>query len=268
MHKHIENFKEKYGAWALVTGGSSGIGQGLATVLAQHGIHTVIVSNQQQELQATSEILEQQYGVKCIPCYLDLADPDFLQKITTITDQLEIGMVFNNASYGKVGSFLSHDITAYHTMIDVNVKAYLTITHHFLQKMVAANRGAMVYTSSINAFSPIANSAVYTATKAFELYVNTALWQEMKGSDLDFMTIMPGPTRTGFQAKAGTKEAGWIKDPFELAEEALLELGKALIFIPDNENRILASVIAGMTMEERVQKSSEILEKALLKGEL
>ncbi len=153
-------------------------------------------------------------------------------------------------------------------MVDVNISAYLKLSHKYLALMKKRNRGAAIFTSSLNALSPLAKSAVYTATKAFELYFGCALSHELRDTKIDILNLMAGPTRTGFQKKAKTHEASWIKDPFELAEEALNALGEKMTYIPDDENQILAGVLGRFEFEDRTKISSELLEKTLLKGEL
>ena len=264
---NTDHLKE-YGDWAIVTGGSSGIGQGLTRVLAESGVNCVIVSNQPRELGLVKAELEAECGVRIEVCDTDLSRPDFITDVRRVVSGREIGILINNASYGVVGPYLDNTLEQYFDLIDVNIKAYLTLTHEYMPAMVERDQGALVYVSSLNATTPIARSSVYTATKAFELYLGSAIWYELEQTSVDVLQIMPGPTRTGFQAKAGTKKASWIKAPLELAREALPHLGRSMYFIPDAENNVLAMSPARYDLEERTRRASELLKAAMLDGEI
>ena len=112
--------------------------------------------------------------------------------------------------------------------IGVSVTSYLTLTYEFLKGMRQRNRGAVIFVSSVNAFAPVAFSAVYTAEKAFELFLGEALWQELKyaNSKVDFLTICASSTKTNFQARAGTKLTHWAWSPERAARTGMKSLGK------------------------------------------
>ena len=165
-----QSLRERFGEWALVTGASSGIGRAFACRLAQGGINVVLVSDEAAELKQTADDLRHT-GIEARVCCVDLATSDFLENVRAATSDLTVSFLVNNASFGSVGSFLSHPLDRYQRMIGVNVRAYVALTHHFLPAMLAANRGALIFVSSLNVISPIAKSAVYTATKAFEFYL-------------------------------------------------------------------------------------------------
>ncbi len=73
--KWIKRFQESQGhlPWALVTGGSSGMGLEYARQLAEIGCNLVLVSNQEEELQKAAEELKQGRTIQVIPHYQNLA---------------------------------------------------------------------------------------------------------------------------------------------------------------------------------------------------
>lgn len=258
--------RERYGRWALVTGASSGIGRSLARGLAARGLNVVLVSDQPAELEAVAEELRAKHGVEARACSVDLARPDMLDVVRPSTRDIEISVLVNNASFGVLGPFLSRSLADYDTLISVNVRAYIALTHEYLPAMVAANRGALIFVTSLNALAPIGGSAVYTATKALEVSFAGALWYELRETKVDVLIVLPGPTKTGFQKKAGTMLAPWAMEPEEVALGALAVLGKELTFIPGEKNRWLAESAAKLPFEQRIITASEFLHAALVLG--
>lgn len=256
--------RERYGAWALVTGASSGIGRSLAHGLARGGMNVVVLSDEADELERVADELRARHGVDARTCCVDLARDDFLDAVRAATDGIDVSVLVNDASFGRIGPFLANPLEAYETMLRVNTRAYVALTHEFLPGIVEANRGALVFVASINALSPIGNSAVYTATKAFELYLGGALWWELRDTPVDVLVVLPGPTRTGFQAKAGTQVASWAMEPDEVAEGALAALGgERVTFVPGERNQEIAAQAAALTLEQRILAASQLLNETL-----
>lgn len=257
--------RERYGDWALVTGASSGIGRALARAVAADGMNAVLVADDAGGLdEAAAEVRAE--GADARVCCVDLGRSDFLADVRAATDGIEVSLLANNASFGGVGPFLEHPLDAYDAMIAVNARAYVALTHAYLPAMREAGRGALIFVSSLNAQAPIANSSVYTATKAFDLYFGGALWWELRDTDIDVLVLQPGPTRTGFQSKAHTHVASWAMEPEEVAAEALAALGRSAFHIAGERNREIAALGATMPLEQRIAAASQVLEDALIRG--
>ena len=257
---------ERYGRWALVTGASSGIGRALALGLAARGMSVVLVSDQPADLDAVAAELVTRHGVAARVCNVDLSRPDVLDVVRESTRDIEISVLVNNASFGVIGPFLARPLADYDTLLAVNARAYIALTHAYLPAIVAANRGALIFVTSLNALAPIGGCAVYTASKAFEVSFAGALWDELRETDVDILIVLPGPTRTGFQKKAGTMLAPWAMEPEEVAEGALQALGKELTFIPGEKNRNLARMAGELPFEQRIIAASQALHTALVQG--
>ncbi len=134
-----------------------------------------------------------------------MTQENFIDKVIEIVADRDIGMLICCASFGFVGSFENATSEKYTDLIHVSVYSYFRLTYEYYPKMLAKNKGAIILTSSVNVASPLGMSAVYTSSKAFELYFGQALCWESKESNLDIMVLLPGPTKTKFQEKAGTQ---------------------------------------------------------------
>ncbi len=191
------SFKEQYGPWAIVTGASSGIGAGFARQLAQKGLNLVLVARREPLLQELGQELEEQFGIKAIAVALDLTQADFISTLKSATQDLEIGLVINNAAtWGDNNSFLDNAIEDELRIIDLNMRAPLILTHHFVGLMRQRNKGGVIFVSS--AIAPLAapGMANYMASKAYDLVFAKALHHELKGTGLDVLILCPGLTRT------------------------------------------------------------------------
>jgi uncharacterized protein len=219
---------KRYGTWALVTGASSGIGRAMAHRLSSDGLNCVIVSNERAKLSELAMVLSRTYGTEAVPCYCDLSDPDHLDVICRFVGNREIDVLVNCASFGILGHFLDTPLSVYRAGLGVSVYSYLTLTHHYLQGMIARDRGAVIFVCSVNAFAPVAFSAVYTAEKAFELFLGESLWQELRyaRSNVDVLTMCASATKTNFQARAKTRIVRWAWTPQKAVETGLRALGK------------------------------------------
>lgn len=132
---------QRYGATALVTGASSGIGEQFARQLARKGFNLVLTARREPQLQALKQALEREQGiaVTCILC--DLSDPAQVDQLVAQVLPLDIGLVISNAGYGVMkGAYLSVGIDALEAMYRANslspariahALAYLGVQPHF-----------------------------------------------------------------------------------------------------------------------------------------
>ncbi|MBF0141474.1 MAG: SDR family NAD(P)-dependent oxidoreductase [Magnetococcales bacterium] len=252
------DYKEKYGAWAVVTGASSGIGEAFSNFFAKNGMDIVLISNEDDELKIVSKRLEQEHKISTITLCVDLSDPARYTEITPAIQNLDIGVLANNVSFGRSGDFLNFTMDEYSKMIELNAHSYIWLTYMVLPKLIKKNKGALLFTSSMNAMAPNGGSAVYTATKGFELYFGCALWDELKNTKIDVLNVLPGPTRTRFQERAGTTTAKIAMSAQELVEGMVPFLGKEMFYIPGQKNRLLAKSMHCFSFTQKVKLASHL----------
>lgn len=224
-------FSEKYGPWALVTGAAQGMGEAFAEQLAERGVNIVLVDRQAEVLASSASKLREKYEVKFREVVVDLETPDFMEKLGSETDDLEIGMLVANAALGHVGSFPDIELEAMLSGIDVNVKAALILSHTFCQGMIARRRGGIILLASSSGYLGTPYVANYCATKAYNLILAESLWYELGKFGVDVLGFSPGATNTpNFRGSRGDLKEGekakGVMLPDDVANEALQALGR------------------------------------------
>ncbi len=222
----MKPLKERYGAWALITGASAGIGEAFARHLARAGVDVILVARRRERLEALAAHLTQQHGVQALVAPLDLRDPDFLERLIGVVGDREVGMLVNNAGYGSTGPFVERDPAWEADMVRLNCWAPVVLTHHFARPMVARRRGAILFVASVVAYQPTPFMTTYSATKAFNLFLGEGLWYELRKYNVDALTLSPGTTDTEFQQVAHTARGPVVASPERVVETALRALGR------------------------------------------
>lgn len=239
----MSGMKERYGGVALVTGASSGIGAAFCRKFAASGLNVVAVARRSERLAALKEELESLYRIAVTPISLDVADEKAVERLSAAlaNEGIEIDILVNNAGFGTLGAVEVVPREKNLGMVDLNCRAVVDLTAHFLPAMKARKRGAVIIVSSVVGTIAAPWFATYSATKAFDLYFGEALHGECRGSGVDVLTVLPGLTRTEFQAGAGLRE---YHSPYRSAEQvvetACAALGRKAIVVDGWLNKVMS----------------------------
>jgi short-subunit dehydrogenase len=235
-------FLEKYGPWALVTGAAMGLGAEFARQLTEKGLNLVLLDVQEGPLTGTSQALSREFHVDVRPVVLDLAIPDLLPQLISATSDLEIGLLVNNAGISAIGHFLDVPIEKHLSILSINARAPLILAHHFGGLMRARKRGGIVFVSSMSALTGTSYVSEYSATKAHDLALGEALWQELRPSNVDVLTTIVGAADTpGWRAEIPDPTAKtWppVMTAKDTVQETLAALGKTPSFVPGAQNQL------------------------------
>lgn len=193
----------------LITGASGGLGYEFAKLFAKDKYDLVLVARNKEKLTETAKELKNindNIFIKIIP--EDLSDPTTPQKIydELKTDGITIEVLVNNAGFATYGNFYELDEKKEMEEIEVNVKTLTHLTRLFLPDMVERKYGKILNIASVAAFQPGPFMAVYYATKAYVLHFSEAIAEELKGTGVTVTVLCPGPTKTGFQNRAGMQK--------------------------------------------------------------
>jgi hypothetical protein len=202
----MTNTRPGAGQTALITGASGGIGVDLAECFARDGYDVIVTARSEPQLQAVAARLAAEFAVTATPFACDLGTPGGGQKLADAIKArgLTVDVLVNNAGYGHAGALTASDLQIQLGMIDLNDRALVELTHLFWDGMVARRRGGVLNVASTAAFQPGPLMAVYYASKAFVLSFSEAMWEEARDTGLRVSCLCPGPTVSGFRARAGT----------------------------------------------------------------
>lgn len=192
-----ESLEEKT---ALVTGGSSGLGVGIARELAERGADVVIVARREERLRAVAEQIADDFDVHSDWVSMDLADPEAPPRLYDEMQErdYEIDILVNNAGFGLYGEDLEFDWESEQTMLRLNMLTPVHLTKLFGRDMAERGWGRMIQLASIGSFQPSPTYGAYSATKAFLLSWGESIDFELKGTGVSSTVVCPGPTRTEF----------------------------------------------------------------------
>ena len=223
-----DDFLEKYGPWALVTGASSGIGAEFCRQLSGYGLHIVMIARRKSAMEKIAANLVEKYSVEVKTIESDLSKDDFFAKLEPEISSIDIGILINNAGFGVKGSFLSNSLERELELLNVNCRAPLELTHIIGQKMLERKKGGIFFLSSVLGYSASPYFANYAASKAYNLFMGGALWSELKAAGIDVSVLCPGSTQTEFDKVSGHK--GFVTMEAEaVVRTGLRNIGKPYI---------------------------------------
>ena len=211
----------------LITGATGGIGYALAEIFARNGYNLALSGRKPERLTSIKERWERQYNIDIKYCLKDLAissTPDEIYQALR-AEMIEVDILVNNAGFGLLGKFSQLGLADQLEMLQVNVTALTHLTRLFLPDMILRKRGKILNVASTAAFLPGPGMAVYYASKAYVLSFSAALSNELRSSGITVTALCPGPTNTGFQARAGMAQSNLLKRISVMSPEEVAAIG-------------------------------------------
>jgi short-subunit dehydrogenase len=247
------DFAARYGPWALVAGGSEGIGAAWAHALAARGLHVLLLARRAEPAERLAQALRRDHAADVRTVRLDLAGEDLGERVAALARELEIGLlVYNAGAAPSVGAFLDAPLERALYLVRLNCAGPVTLCHRLGLAMAERGRGGIVLMSSLAALAGGGLLATYAASKAFDYVFAEGLWQELAPRGVHVLGVLAGLTRTPALFAAGadpTRAPLAPAEPEEVVREALEQLGQGPICIPGAANR----AIAPWTCEERAK---------------
>ncbi|WP_018639267.1 SDR family NAD(P)-dependent oxidoreductase [Parafrankia elaeagni] len=228
---------EKYGPWALVVGGSEGIGESYARKLAAHGFKLILTARKIGPLQALADDLRAG-GAEVRTLSVDLSEPDALERTRITTDDIEVGLLIYNAGANNVrGDFVELDPAVYRSVIAVNVLGQAEFARHYGALMCGRKRGGIILSGSGASFMGAPSLAAYCGSKAFSRIFGEALWIECEKYGVDVLHFSIGFTATPAMARLGYPLDA-AQAPDEAAQEALDNIAGGPLWIAGGESSL------------------------------
>ena len=185
----------------LITGASSGIGEGCARKFASEGAKLILNARSVDKLEALVADLKEKYGTESYVLPFDVRDRKAAAAaIQSLPEQYQaIDVLVNNAGLAlgldKEYAGLEED---YDTMIDTNITALLMITRMVVPGMVARGKGHIINIGSVAGDAAYPGGSVYCATKAAVKVLSDGLRMDLVDTPLRVTNVKPGLVETNF----------------------------------------------------------------------
>ncbi|HWO10876.1 MAG TPA: SDR family NAD(P)-dependent oxidoreductase, partial [Polyangiaceae bacterium] len=212
---------------AAVTGASSGIGFELGRQFAERG-YDLVVCAEDSRIHDAAHAFECE-GVRVHAVQVDLRRPEgvetFYEAIEAEGSPL-LEAIALNAGVGVLGDFAREtDLREELALIQLNVVSVVHLAKLAARDMVARGQGRILITASVAGTMPTPKTAVYGATKAFDLSFAASLRHELRDTGVTVTALIPGPTDTDFFAREGASdtkaaEIAERNDPADVARQA------------------------------------------------
>lgn len=241
---------------ALITGPTSGLGEGYARRFARDGYDLVLVARDVDRLTALADELRIAHGVEVEVLPADLADAAARARVA---ERLAAGVqvLVNNAGLGTSGEFWTADLDVLERQLDVNVTAVMELTHAALPPMLAAHTGTVVNIASVAGLLP-GRGSTYSASKAWVVFFSEGLANGLAGTGVGMHAVCPGFVHTEFHERAGIEmssipEAMWLSVG-DVVDESLTDIAKGkVVSIPGMQYKALA--VAGRVIPRGVVRA-------------
>lgn len=211
---------------ALITGGSKGIGYGIAYALMQQGVNVAITSRSAESAQkAAGQLNADVSSAKAIGLEADVRQLESQQQAvkTTIDTFGQLDIVIANAGLGHFGSIEDLTSQQWNEVIDTN----LTGVFNSIKASVDAlkvSKGYYITISSLAGTNFFAGGSAYNASKFGVTGFTQAVMLDLRKYGIKVSTIMPGSVSTYFNGNEPSDEGAWkiqIEDIGELVVDLL-----------------------------------------------
>ncbi len=195
------------GGTAVVTGAASGIGEALATQLADRGSSLVLVDRDEQRLTLVAERLRAAHPALQVATHVaDLSDDAQTAELaaTLAAEHPETTLLVNNAGVALGGRFDLVTLEEFEWVLGVNFRSVVRLTHALLPALKAHPGAHLVNVSSVFGIFAPAGQAAYSASKFAVRGFSEALRHELAENGVGVTVVHPGGIKTRIAESART----------------------------------------------------------------
>jgi NAD(P)-dependent dehydrogenase (short-subunit alcohol dehydrogenase family) len=182
------------GKRAVVTGGTAGIGQAIAKVLAQEGANVFITGRTQKSLDTARAEINRETKAEVSGVLADLGTragaDDLLKQLP------EVDILVNNLGIYESKAFADITDEDWLHLFEVNVLRGVRTARGYLPKMLAKNSGRIIFIASESGLMVPPDMIHYGMTKTAQLAISRGLAETTRGTGVTVNTVMPGPTKS------------------------------------------------------------------------
>ncbi|KAL7079534.1 hypothetical protein ACQ4LE_001229 [Meloidogyne hapla] len=190
--------------WALITGGTDGIGRAYVNELAKRKFNIVIISRSQSKLDNVAKEVKGEFKeIEVRTIAFDFTNPkleDYEKYIYNRIDDIDIGILINNVGmfneYPERFEKSEGGIKKLTDMALCNMLPQTILSHYILRQMVPRKKGIIVNIASTLGYFQWYYLAVYSATKRYAQWLSAILQNEYAGSGIVIQTVCPSIVAT------------------------------------------------------------------------
>ncbi len=198
------------GKVAIVTGGGSGIGLGMARGLAEAGATVAIVGRTADKLQQAAKSVANETGHELLPLAADVADQ--AQVAALVREVVErcgrVNILFNNAGTTIRKAPQDYTLDEWRTVMDVNLTSAFLMSRAVYPELKRAGGGKIVNTGSMASLFGAAYAAPYAASKAGIVQLTKSLALAWAADNIQVNAILPGWFETAMTDRARVEVPG------------------------------------------------------------
>ena len=238
--------------YALIAGGSKGIGYSIAEALAKRKYNLILIARNRDSLVAAKNKLEGAYGVHVEILVKDLAFESTATEIATWCTErnIPLKMLCNVAGLGGEHDYLTLPLDSLRYMVRLNLESVMALTLTLLPLLEKNTPSYVLNVASMAGFSPIPIKNLYAATKSAVVSFSYSLRYQLKGKNISVSCLCPGPVFTKPSIEKYTQEklgvlgmimAVPVKKVGEVAVKKTLQ--RKMIIVPGTLAKTLSGVI-------------------------
>jgi len=236
--------------YALIAGGSKGIGYALAEAWAKRNYNLILIARHWDSLASAKHKLESKYGIHVELLSYDLSTESSATEIANWCNERNIPLraLCNVAGAGCARDYLSTTLDSLRYMVRLNVESCMALTLTLLPLLEKNAPSYIINVASMAGFAPIPIKNMYSATKSAVIFFSYALHFQLRKKNINVSCLAPGPVYTKPEIKAETKkQLGKFGDkmartPQKVGEKAVRKALKGkLIIVPG----FLANLMSG-----------------------
>jgi NAD(P)-dependent dehydrogenase (short-subunit alcohol dehydrogenase family) len=206
------------GKVAVVTGGSKGIGFGIAEALVKNGASVLICGRDEHDLRQAIDALAEHGPADGVTC--DVANEDQVREVLAACVEKFGGLdiLVNNAGIGFFGTTVE-DMNSddFRLTLETNLFGVFYACHHAIPLMKKRGGGYIFNISSLAGQNPHARMAAYNASKFALNGFSEALMQEVRHDGIKVSYICPGSVNTAFGGDTPDPSKAWQLQPEDIA---------------------------------------------------
>ena len=235
---------QQYGPWAVILGGSEGVGSAFAEQLAQDGLDLLLVARSADRLEAFATELRARFPQRQVRTLAtDLSETQGADAVIAASRDLEVGLfIYNAGACGERRSFVDMDLDFNLKLTTLNVVNKLRLTHHFARPMRDRGRGGIMLVGSSSYAAGNPGFATYSGVKAFSTLFSEGIWHELKPFGVHVLGYIVSFTNTPAMARNFPEAAGQGNDPQVVARYGLSQMANGPVaYCAGAEERIRAT---------------------------